>query len=68
MKAGLTDEVSLLVSPALDGLAGVPTIFEYHGEPDERPAEGKALRHLQTETLEGGTVWIRYAVEGASGH
>ncbi|WP_082478835.1 MULTISPECIES: RibD family protein [unclassified Methylobacterium] len=65
LKAGLIDEVSLLVSPALDGLAGVPTIFEYHGEPGERPAAGKALRHLQTETLEGGTVWLRYRVEDA---
>nr|WP_244435325.1 dihydrofolate reductase family protein [Methylobacterium sp. B34] len=63
LKAGLIDEVSLLVSPALDGLAGVPTIFEYHGETDERPAAGKALRHLQTETLEGGTVWLRYRLE-----
>ena len=67
LKAGLIDEVSLLVSPALDGLAGVPTIFEYHGEPDERPAAGKSLRHRHTETLEGGTVWLRYAVEVAPG-
>ena len=65
LKAGLIDEVSLLVSPALDGLAGVPTIFEYDGEPHERPAAGKALRHLHTETLEGGTVWLRYRVEDA---
>lgn len=63
LKAGLIDEVSLLVSPAIDGLAGVPTIFEYHGGPDERPAAGRALRHLHTETLEGGTVWLRYSVE-----
>ena len=67
LKAGLIDEVSLLVSPALDGLAGVPTIFEYHGELDERPAAGKALRHCHTETLEGGTVWLRYSVEDAPG-
>ncbi|KQT82979.1 dihydrofolate reductase family protein [Methylobacterium sp. Leaf466] len=65
LKAGLIDEVSLLVSPAVDGLAGVPTIFEYHGEPNERPAAGKALRHFHTETLEGGTVWLRYRVEDA---
>lgn len=65
LKAGLIDEVSLLVQPAVDGLAGVSSIFDYRGEPDERPAAGKSLRHLHTETLEGGTVWLRYRVEGA---
>ena len=65
LKAGLIDEISLLVSPAIDGLAGVPSIFAYVGEPGERPAAGRALRHLHTETLEGGTVWLRYRVEDA---
>ena len=63
LKAGLIDEVSVLIYPGVDGLAGVPSIFEYRGKPDEKPAEGQSLRHLATETLEGGTVWIRYAVE-----
>jgi 5-amino-6-(5-phosphoribosylamino)uracil reductase len=65
LKAGLIDEISLLVSPAIDGLAGVPGIFDYRGGPDEKPAAGRALRHLHTETLEGGTVWLRYRVEEA---
>ena len=47
----------------IDGLAGVPSIFEYVGAPDEKPADGRSLRHLATETLDGGTVWIRYTVE-----
>jgi riboflavin biosynthesis pyrimidine reductase len=65
LKAGLIDEISLLVSPAIDGLAGVPSVFEYPGQPGEKPAAGRALRHLHTETLEGGTVWLRYRVEDA---
>lgn len=65
LKAGLIDEVSLLVHPAIDGLAGVPSIFDYRGEPDEKPAAGRVLRHVHTETLEGGTVWLRYRVEAA---
>lgn len=65
LKAGLIDEISLLVYPGIDGLASVPSIFEYHGTPDELPAAGKALRHLTTETLGNGTVWLRYAVEPA---
>ena len=66
LKAGLIDEISVLIYPGIDGLAGVPSIFEYVGQPDEKPAEGQSLRHLSTETLEGGTVWIRYAVEKES--
>ncbi|WP_267354094.1 MULTISPECIES: RibD family protein [unclassified Methylobacterium] len=65
LKAGLIDEISLLIQPAVDGLAGVASIFDHRGEPDERPAAGLALRHLHTETLEGGTVWLRYRVEDA---
>ena len=63
LKAGLIDEISLLVYPGIDGLSGIPSIFEFRGNPDERPAEGQTLRHLSTETLEGGTVWLRYEVQ-----
>jgi 5-amino-6-(5-phosphoribosylamino)uracil reductase len=65
LKAGLIDEISLLVSPAIDGLSGVPSIFEYESRVDEHPAAGRSLRHLATETLEGGMVWLRYRVEAA---
>jgi riboflavin biosynthesis pyrimidine reductase len=63
LKEGLIDEISLLVYPGIDGLTGVPTIFEYAGGEDEQPAAGQSLRHLATETLEGGMVWLRYRVE-----
>jgi riboflavin biosynthesis pyrimidine reductase len=65
LKAGLIDEISLLVYPGIDGLAGVPSIFEYAGTPGESPAAGRSLRHVATETLEGGMVWIHYRVERA---
>ncbi|WP_236961760.1 dihydrofolate reductase family protein [Methylobacterium sp. XJLW] len=65
LKAGLIDEISVLIQPTVDGLAGVQSIFEYRGGPDERPGAGQALRHMSTETLEGGMVWLRYRVEKA---
>lgn len=65
LKAGLIDEISVLIQPAIDGLAGVQSIFEYQGDADERPGAGQSLRHISTETLEGGMVWLRYAVEKA---
>jgi riboflavin biosynthesis pyrimidine reductase len=63
LKAGLIDEISLLVYPGIDGLAGVPSIFDFIGGQNERPAAGQSLRHINTETLEGGVVWLRYRVE-----
>ncbi len=62
LKAGLIDEISLLVYPGIDGLAGVPSIFEYAGAPGEKPAEGQSLKHFHTETLEDGMVWLRYHI------
>jgi riboflavin biosynthesis pyrimidine reductase len=63
LKAGLIDEISVLMYPGIDGLAGVPSIFEYSGEDGEQPAAGRSLRHLATETLGGGMVWLHYRVE-----
>jgi 5-amino-6-(5-phosphoribosylamino)uracil reductase len=63
LKAGLIDEINLLVYPGIDGLAGVPSISQYVGQPDEQPAPGKSLLHMSTETLEGGMVWLRYLLE-----
>jgi 5-amino-6-(5-phosphoribosylamino)uracil reductase len=65
LKSGLIDEFSTLVWPAVDGLAGVPSIVDYHGEAGERPGAGQALRLLDCETLEGGMVWLHHAVEDA---
>jgi riboflavin biosynthesis pyrimidine reductase len=63
LKARLIDEISLLVYPGIDGLAGMPSIFEFVGGPDQRPASGQSLRLIGTETLDGGMVWLRYIVE-----
>lgn len=63
LRAGWIDEISLLIYPGIDGLAGVPSIFEYFGEHDELPAFGKALRLFHVEALENGLVWLRYTVE-----
>jgi riboflavin biosynthesis pyrimidine reductase len=63
MKAGLIDEISVLIYPGIDGLAGAPSTFEYSGQTDDRPAAGRSLRHIATETLDGGLVWLHYRVE-----
>lgn len=65
LKARLIDEISLLIHPGIDGLAGVPSVFGYVGGADEKPAAGQSLRLLSAEPLDGGVVWLRYQVENA---
>ncbi|AQS86621.1 dihydrofolate reductase family protein [Neoasaia chiangmaiensis] len=63
LRAGLIDELSLLVYPGLDGLSGEPSIFDYPGNSEEQPALGQSLALISSETLEGGVMWLRYRVE-----
>ena len=37
--------------------------FECVGKSNEQPAAGQSLRHIATETLKGGMVWLRHSVE-----
>lgn len=63
----LIDEFSTLIHPAVDGVAGSPSIVDFHGANGERPGAGQALRLIACEMLEGGMVWLRHAVEDAPG-
>ncbi|MBS0995407.1 dihydrofolate reductase family protein [Gluconobacter cerinus] len=63
LKAGLIDDISLMIYPGLDGLSGGTCVFEYEGEKDEEPAIGQSLRLTASETLEDGIIWARYEVE-----
>lgn len=63
LQAGLIDETSTLIMPAVDGLAGVHAIYDYPGASGERPAAGQPMRLLAVETLEGGVVWLRHVIE-----
>jgi 5-amino-6-(5-phosphoribosylamino)uracil reductase len=67
LKLGLIDEFSTLIHPAVDGVAGNQSIVDYAGPEGDRPGAGKSLRLTHCETLEGGTVWLRHAVEHAPG-
>jgi hypothetical protein len=43
LKAGLIADFSLLVYPAINGLPGVSSIVEYHGNNDDIPTAGRSL-------------------------
>src|SRR5438067_9295087 len=65
LKHKLIDEFSTLIHPAIDGLAGVQSIVDYDGHERDRPGAGQSLSLTHCETLEGGMVWLRHAVERA---
>ena len=67
LKLGLIDEFSTLIHPAVDGVAGSQSIVDYAGPEGDRPGAGQSLRLTHCETLEGGMVWLRHAVERAPG-
>lgn len=62
LKAGLIDEISIAIYPGIDGLSGIPSIFESVGAPDELPAQGQSLELKSVSQLGEGVVWLRYNV------
>lgn len=60
LAAGLISELSLVIYPGIDGQASAPSIFEYIGAADERPAAGQSLELLSSETAGNGIVWLPY--------
>lgn len=60
LAAGLIDELSLVIYPGIDGLTTSPSIFEYLGAADERPAAGRSLELTASDTFDNGIVWLRY--------
>jgi len=62
LAAGLIDEMSTLICPTIDGLKGVPSIYDFHGDKGDNPAARQQLSLIDCSTLEGGVVWLRHAV------
>lgn len=60
LRAGLIDEVSLLFFPALIGGSNIPVLFDSPELPEDQMPTRLSL--LSTEVLEGGKIWLRYAV------
>ena len=61
LRAGLIDEVSVLVSPVADGRIGTPALFDVEGE-----GEDVAPHRLELEDVEkraDGVLWLRYRVK-----
>lgn len=63
LRAGLIDEISLAIFPALDGAKGAPSVFDsIEGDASIRPPI-RSMALASSEVLENGAVWLRYCVE-----
>jgi riboflavin biosynthesis pyrimidine reductase len=65
LRAGLVDEISLAVTPAIDGSSGAPTVFN-SGDVDLGPAPIASMTLASHEVLNGGVVWLRYRLTSAA--
>lgn len=57
---GLIDELSLVIYPGIDGLSGVPSIFEYMGGKTKLPAYGQSMQLISASQREHDVMWLRY--------
>ena len=67
LRAGLVDELSLILCPAVDGAKGAPAVFD---SPDAEPAQRAPLAAMTLESsqpLESGAIWLRYRMQNTSG-
>ncbi len=62
LRAGLIDEIHLILNPAVDGTKGAPSAFD---SPEEGPNKAplQALTLESSTPLEGGALWLRYRVQ-----
>ncbi len=65
LRAGLVDELSLAIQPAVDGAKGAPSIFDSPEADSGVRAPVEAMTLKECRTLDGGAVWLRYEIRNA---
>jgi riboflavin biosynthesis pyrimidine reductase len=63
LRAGLIDEISLAICPAVDGARGVAHVFDSRDDEAGARAPIRAMTLLSAEVLDGGAVWLRYRLD-----
>jgi riboflavin biosynthesis pyrimidine reductase len=63
LRAGLIDEISLAICPAVDGAKGAPSIFDSGDDDTAGAAPVQTMTLIGTEVLGGGAVWLRYRLQ-----
>lgn len=65
LRAGLVDELNLLLCPAVDGAQGAPSVFDSTQAESDQRAPVTALALESSQALEGGVLLLRYRIENA---
>jgi riboflavin biosynthesis pyrimidine reductase len=60
LRAGLIDEISVAIFPAVDGTKGAPCVFDAGENAAGTTAPLRSMRLASSEVLECGAVWLRY--------
>lgn len=60
LRAGLIDEISLAIVPAVDGSKGAPSVLDSTEREAELRAPVEQMSLESCEVLDGGAVWLRY--------
>jgi riboflavin biosynthesis pyrimidine reductase len=66
LRAGLVDELHLVLCPVVDGAKGAPSVFDSTEAESEQRAPVVAMSLESSQTLEGGAVLLRYLIQNAS--
>ena len=62
LRAGLIDEISLAILPAVDGSKGAPSVFDSSDKDAGVAAPIESMTLQSSQVLEGGAVWLRYQI------
>ncbi|TAI63034.1 RibD family protein [Bradyrhizobium sp. Leo170] len=63
LRAGLVDEVSLILFPSVDGAKGAPAVFDSLENEHGRSAPVRSMTLESHQVLEGGVMWLRYKLQ-----
>jgi riboflavin biosynthesis pyrimidine reductase len=66
LRAGLVDELHLVLCPAVDGAKGSPSVFDSTEAEAEKRAPVAAMSLESSQILEGGAMLLRYLIQNAS--
>lgn len=65
LRAGLVDELNLVICPAVDGAKGAPSVFDSTEAEADHRAPVAAMTLESSKALDGGAVWLRYKIQNA---
>jgi riboflavin biosynthesis pyrimidine reductase len=65
LRAGLVDELNLILCPAVDGAKGAPSVFDSPEAETDQRAPVTAMTLESNRVLEGGAMLLRYRIQNA---